>query len=263
MISGNPGAERRTGPHARQAARAPLSATVGACRPARLRTAFTIAGLALVLGPGLLSQPSHAQTQSQAQTQIQTQIQTQAQTPPQRSAPATASTATAKAWNLDALLAEMSLRREARARFTERQFLSLLDAPVDASGELLFVAPDRLEKRTLSPRRESLIVAGDQLKVEQGGLSRSLSLGQIPEAAALIESLRATMNGDRKTLESVFEIQWQGRREQWQMQLVPRDARSRGLVAKITLSGAAADVQTVEIEQRDGDRSVMRILPER
>ena len=188
-----------------------------------------------------------------------------AASPAAQGAPANAGPANtaSRAWGLDALLAEMSGRREARARFSERQFLSLLDAPVDSSGELLFVAPDRLEKRTLSPRRESLIVAGDQLRVEQGGVSRTLSLGQIPEAAALIESLRATMSGDRKTLESVFTIDWKGRREQWQMQLVPRAARSRELVTKITLSGAGADVQTVEIEQRDGDRSVMRILPER
>ena len=245
MTSGNPDADG--GGHT-ALTRASIAAPAGT----RLRTAFTRAlGIALtagLLGLGGAATPARAQKAG----------------PGAPATPAaTAPTAAPQGWTLDDFLGEMSRHREARARFSERQFLSLLDAPVDSSGELLFVAPDRLEKRTLSPRRESLIVAGDQLRVEQGGVTRTLSLGQIPEAAALIESLRATLSGDRKTLESVFEIDWKGRREQWQMQLVPRAARSRDLVTKITLSGAGADVQTVEIDQRDGDRSVMRILPAR
>lgn len=154
----------------------------------------------------------------------------------------------------------MRERKEAHARFVERQFLSLLDGPVDASGELVFKAPDKLEKRTLKPRPELLAVDGDQLRIERGGLERTLSLSQLPEAAVLIESLRATLSGDPQALRKVFVVELGGTREHWRMVLTPSDRRAAAVVRSITLTGQGRDIATVEIQQTDGDHSVMRIL---
>jgi len=166
-------------------------------------------------------------------------------------------------WDLARLLDEMSRRKRTRARFVERQFIALLDEPVDASGELSFEAPGRLEKRTLKPRPELLAVDGDQVRIERPGLARTMSLRQLPEVAPLIESLRATLNGDRQALEKAFDVNLEGRRDAWRMTLRPRDEAGASLARRIVLSGAGHDVQQVEIEQADGDRSVMRILDSR
>ncbi len=42
--------------------------------------------------------------------------------------------------------------------FVEQHFLALLKRPVESSGELIYDAPDRLEKRTIEPRPETLVL---------------------------------------------------------------------------------------------------------
>src|SRR4029077_13341576 len=56
------------------------------------------------------------------------------------------------------LLKLLSERRHGRVAFAEVHQLSILDQPLHSSGELLYDAPDRLEKRTLEPRAEDLLL---------------------------------------------------------------------------------------------------------
>ncbi|MGD9942719.1 MAG: LolA-related protein [Burkholderiaceae bacterium] len=166
-------------------------------------------------------------------------------------------------WTLVRLFDEMGGRKQARARFAERQFLALLDAPVDATGELVFEAPGKLIKRTIKPRPELLAVDGDQVTVERPGLRRTMSLNEMPGVAALIESLRATLGGDRETLLRVFEARLSGTRARWTLLLTPRQSQAAQLIKSVTLTGSGRDIELVEVEQRDGDRSVMRIIDSR
>ncbi len=182
--------------------------------------------------------------------------------PSKSAAPARAQSPDAD-WTLVRLFDEIGTRKQARARFVERQFLALLDAPLDSSGELVFEAPGKLIKRTIKPRPELLAVDGDQVTVERPGLRRTMSLSELPGVAALIESLRATLGGDREALLRVFEARLQGSRTRWTLQLTPRQPQAAQLVRAVSLTGSGRDIEVVEVEQRDGDRSVMRILDSR
>jgi hypothetical protein len=116
-----------------------------------------------------------------------------------------------------------------------------------------------LEKRTLKPRKESLVLDGDVLSVEQGRQKRVLQLKQYPEIAGMIESIRATLAGDRKALERVYHLTLTGGSERWTLVLVPLDAKVGGVVARIRMDGAQDEVRSMEILLADGDRSVMTI----
>lgn len=164
-------------------------------------------------------------------------------------------------WGLAPLLQDIAAHSAAKVRFVERKFISVLDAPVDSSGELQFVAPARLEKRTLKPRAELLVLDGDQLTIERQGARRTLSLQQMPEAASIVESLRATLGGDRTTLERNFRVTLKGSREHWNLSLKPIGQRAAGLVSEVRITGQQGQVDLVEVDQADGDRSVMRVLP--
>jgi len=65
--------------------------------------------------------------------------------------------------DLDAVMGLLAMRRHGRVEFIEQQFLAVLDHPIESSGELRYDAPDHLEKRTLLPRSESLVLAGGVL----------------------------------------------------------------------------------------------------
>ena len=71
-------------------------------------------------------------------------------------------------WGVAQLMQTLAQRGPESARFVEKKYLAILDKPVESSGELRYVPPDRLEKRTLKPKPESLVLAGDQLSVERG-----------------------------------------------------------------------------------------------
>ena len=60
--------------------------------------------------------------------------------------------AAAAGGDLDTVMSLLAQRRHGRVEFVEQKFLAILDHPVESSGELLYDAPDRLEKRTLMPR---------------------------------------------------------------------------------------------------------------
>jgi outer membrane lipoprotein carrier protein LolA len=170
-----------------------------------------------------------------------------------------ASLAAAAEWNVGQLMHTLAQNKSGKATFVEKKYIALLDKPVESSGELFYVAPDRLEKRTLKPKAESMVLEQGTLTVEQGRKKYSVTLQDYPEVAAFVESIRGTLAGDRQSLERVYRLDLDGSAERWQLTLFPSDAKMAGVISKIRISGARNDVHTIEIVQADGDRSVMNI----
>lgn len=145
------------------------------------------------------------------------------------------------------------------ATFTEMKYLNILDEPVESSGELLFVPPDRLEKLTLKPRVEALLLKGQVLTVEGPLQNQELSLKDYPEVAGMIESIRATLAGDRGALELLYRLDLEGNSDRWTLVLTPLDTRLDRLIDRIRMEGTGGQLRKVEIWQADGDHSVMSI----
>lgn len=175
---------------------------------------------------------------------------------------ASAASATApgpSAWTLDRLMSTLAQNRSGHATFVETKYLAIASRPLESSGELVFVAPDHLEKRTVSPKPENLVVDGDRVSVERNGHRFTLALEQYPEVAAFIESIRATLAGNRYALEQLYRVAIAGHGEDWTLTLTPLDARMQKVIATITLDGTGEQLRTVTIRQADGDHSVMRL----
>ncbi len=170
-----------------------------------------------------------------------------------------ASAGRAAAWDIDQLMQTLALTRSERATFSEKKFIALLDAPVHASGELYYAAPDRLEKRTLKPKPESMVLEQGMLTIERGRQKHRLQLQAHPELAVFIDSIRGTLAGDRKALERSFRLQLDGTAEQWTLQLVPLDKKMLAVVERIRMTGVRDAVRSVEVNQADGDSSLMLI----
>src|ERR1700732_4222611 len=77
---------------------------------------------------------------------------------------------------LDEVMHSLAQRRHGEVSFVEQQFLSLLKRPVESYGELIYDAPNRLEKRTIEPRAETLVVDGETVTVQRGRRSHTLDL---------------------------------------------------------------------------------------
>ena len=167
--------------------------------------------------------------------------------------------AVAGAWNLDALMQALAQHPASRASFVESKTLAMLDAPIESSGELRFRAPDTLEMRTLKPRPQTLILEGNRLTADFDGRIHHINLDDHPDAAVLVDSIRATLNGDRAALEREYTVTLVGDRAHWTLTLVPRDARARARVSEIRIAGRRGQVRSIAVEQADGDHSLMTI----
>lgn len=165
----------------------------------------------------------------------------------------------AAAWDIDLLMRGLAQTTAGRATFAEKKFIAILDKPVESSGELLYTAPDRLEKRTTKPRPETMIVEGGTLTIERGRQKHRLQLNEHPELAAFIDSIRGTLAGDRKSLERNYRLGLDGTAERWTLELLPIHAKIQTVVKNIRIAGARDMVNSIEIQQADGDRSLMLI----
>lgn len=164
-------------------------------------------------------------------------------------------------WNVDALMQRLAQHPTGEARFTETKKLSMLDAPVVSSGTLLYSPPDRLEKNTLQPKPESLVLERDRLTVVRDGKKHELRLRQYPEVMGIVEAIRGTLMGNQSLLRQYYALQLSGSEASWRLVLTPADERTQRWVTQILISGKQNQIATIETLQADGDRSVMSIEP--
>lgn len=151
--------------------------------------------------------------------------------------------------------------RSAKGSFVERKYLAMLNAPLSLSGTLTYTAPGRLEKHTLRPQVESLVLENDTLTVESraGNQRRTFSLSDNPMIWGFVESIRSTLAGDLKTLSRFYEVELQGTRQRWTLVLKPRDPGMQSVLSEMRLGGTGTWIDSIETFETGGDRSVMTV----
>jgi len=169
---------------------------------------------------------------------------------------------TGRTWGIAQLMLSMAQVKTASGRFEERKSLQMLREPLVASGTLLYVAPDQVQKITLLPRREGFKISGDQLTIEGGpeDQDRSLSLSDYPEIAGIVEGVRATLAGDLPTLTHFYSSQLEGDAAHWRLTLRPAEPKVQQFVKWIRITGSGNAIHSVETEDGDGDHSEMSIV---
>ena len=157
------------------------------------------------------------------------------------------------------LMSLLAQRKQGEVKFTETDYLQVLDQPVKSAGVLVYRAPDHLEKRTLQPRKESMILQGDELTVQRGQRTYRMQVSAHPQAAPYVDAIRDTLAGNEAALEKVFKVGFTGTRDEWKLELVPLDREAARKVRRVEIEGGRDVIHSVEILQADGDRSVMML----
>lgn len=166
-------------------------------------------------------------------------------------------------FTLQQLMSSLAKRTHGEVGYQEEDYFAILDRPVKSSGVLVYSAPDRLEKRTLKPRQESLVLQGDSLTAQRGHRTYHLQLSAYPQVAPLVAAIRDTLGGNEAALERVFKVDFTGTEQDWKLRLVPLDADVARKVSDVEIGGRADEIRSVTISQVDGDRSVMTLGPPR
>jgi len=167
------------------------------------------------------------------------------------------------AWAFDVpeLMGLLGRQQHGEATFVEQRFVRGLEGPLDSAGTLSFQAPDKLVRRTLTPRPETMSVDGNVLMLSRGGRTRTLTLDSMPELLGLVDALRGTLAGNSLLLQKSFRTVLSGSRDQWRLELQPTDSRLAAQIRELAIAGRGGEVLRVEMSFVGGDRSAMDITP--
>jgi len=170
----------------------------------------------------------------------------------------------AAAWGLPQLMQGLAQVKSSQGKFTERKYLAVLIAPLDSSGTISFQAPGHLEKHTLKPKAESLVLDQGVLTIDSKArnIKRTLVLQEYPAVWAFVESIRSTLAGDLPTLQRFYKVKLKGNAAKWSMQLVPLEERTRQVMSEIVISGRGAHVNNIETTEANGDHALMTVVEE-
>ena len=162
-------------------------------------------------------------------------------------------------FTVEQLMHTLSQVKSAKATFVERKHLRVLTAPLESSGTLVYTAPGYLEKHTLAPKPESVVLDRDTLTFEDKTRNRRriVRLQDYPALWVLIEGLRSTLAGDLQNLNRLYRVALEGGESNWRLTLEPREPDLQSIVARVRLAGSRASVRSIEVEEAQGDRSVM------
>lgn len=165
------------------------------------------------------------------------------------------------AFDMGELMTQLGRQKSGEASFVEQRYVRGVDGPLNSAGTLSFSAPDKLSRRTETPRPESMVVDGNTLTLSRAGRSRTLTLDSMPELQGMVDALRGTLNGDAQMLQRHFRTQLGGSQASWTLDLQPLDSQLASQVRSVRLTGRQGQVLGVEMEFIGGDRSVMTISP--
>lgn len=141
-----------------------------------------------------------------------------------------------------------------RASFHEEKRLAALTTVLRSSGVLTYVQPGYLEKQTLEPKPERLIIDGNRLTIVEGSAApRQLDIDSHPALRALVDIIRAPMVGDIATLRDSYRIQATGDAGGWRLTLLPSRPEIARYVASVTLDGANNVLRVIRVVQPNGD----------
>jgi len=147
-----------------------------------------------------------------------------------------------------------------RTNFVEFRTLPLLSEPIETHGRIALAPPDAFARITESPMRSSLVLQKGRLRFETDAEITDLS-GD-PALRRVAEELLHLLGGDLRALRQshslAFDLQPQLGPEAWSLELVPRHPQARRFVLRLVLRGVGDLPVSLELEEPEGGRAVMR-----
>lgn len=161
------------------------------------------------------------------------------------------------------MLASQKAASHPPLHYHESRSSSFLSIPVDSHG-ILELSPDgTLIKAQTHPEAWRVEVTAEHATVTVPGQApRVAELAEIPAANALATGLRALFQGDGDTLQRHFEIDYTASpapHTAWRLRLRPRAWDAARFLAVLTVHGVDARIERIDIEEADGDRSVLEL----
>lgn len=168
--------------------------------------------------------------------------------------------ATATTFSLQSVFEGLANSPVTTTRFVEQKTIAEFEAPAESTGELSYREPARLEKRTLTPDAETLVLDDDMLIVDRGEFRREIPVADMPAIGAFVASLRGFFSGDLQSVSQAFELSLSGENKLWKIEGKPLDSTVAKIVDTIEVSGSYERLKVFVVRLTNGDSSILTLI---
>ena len=179
-----------------------------------------------------------------------------------------AAAAAEASWSVEQLMRELSEVKHAKLEFTETKQSIFVITDITTEGNMEYRAPDYIEKNTLTPFKERVVISGDSMEIKKeidtGKMkeleqTQTYSVQSHPLLKAAIESIRALLAGNFTLLEENYIMILEGDRGSWNMSLAPKSEEILEHIQEIRLTGEGFEIREVVTIQADGEESKLEL----
>ena len=169
-------------------------------------------------------------------------------------------------WDVSRLMHQFSRVVHAKLVFKETRRSAFVMTDLVTEGHIEYRQPDYIEKNTVSPIVEKVVIDGDSMSIEKKGQVgkrddmvhiQKYRVKSHPVLTITVESLRAILVGDIDRLNEGFEIKLDGSRTDWKLDLTPKTPDILNYFKQVLLYGSDARIHKVVSIQADGDQSTV------
>ncbi len=179
-----------------------------------------------------------------------------------------AAIADGQTWDVSGLMHRFSGIVHAKLVFRETRNSAFIVTDLVTTGSIEYRRPDYIEKNVVSPIAEKIVIAGDYVSIEKVVHQRKgedvvqiqkYPVQSHPVLATAVASLRAILDGDETLIRQDFEIELEGSRADWQLNLIPDNPEILKYFDRITLHGSDARIRKIVSVLADGDQSMLEL----
>ena len=161
--------------------------------------------------------------------------------------------------SLAEVLTLFSQQKKSTVDFKEEKFTSFLKEPIVSSGQLEFIAPDRLAKFIIEPEKISNKIVGDELEIKSSHKTHTINLKEHPEFSVILTSIINVLSGNHEALKNDFTISFKGQLTSWELVLIPRDSFVHGYIDSIKMQGHTNKLSQIIVTEANKDYSITHI----
>jgi len=155
---------------------------------------------------------------------------------------------------------EIARTQVLRGRFLHRKHLAEIPAPLEATGEFVFVRERGLYWHTLKPFDSVFVLTPTaMLQKDEGGKELKMDAATQPAVRAAAEIFMALFAVDLKALDKDFHLFGKPDGAGWLLGLRPKN-KAMNAVFTQAIIGGASQVKQVELQDAHGDRTVIQLL---
>ncbi len=158
--------------------------------------------------------------------------------------------------SIDEVFVRLSGPKTVHASFTQTQHRAVLSRPLESTGSMVFVRPDKLRWQVDTPTKVIFMLSGASLSTTMPdlGVSERITLAERPQYMGLVEGLTVWLHADANRVETDYDAAW---RDGLLVLRPTRDELARWVQSfSLTLSADRSFVSQVELTEPDGDRVV-------